>query len=135
MTDRRGFTLVEVVVSLILLAAGIMTVQLAVVRMAHQVNSDTRTLTAVQLAGDRLELIRADPQYTNLASTYDNSPSGEANVGGNTGLTRVTRVVAHRDSTRDVNGVHITDYTQITVTVTGTGLPVPVSRTVTVGSP
>ena len=135
MRNRQGFSFVEVVIALTLLAAGILTVQTAVVRMAHQVSTDTRTLTAVQLVGDRLELIRADPNYTNLKTAYDNSPGGETNVGGNPGLTRVTTVVQHRDSSKDTAGVHITDYTQVTVQVKGTGLLVPVSRSVTVGAP
>jgi len=135
MKQRRGFSLVEVIVSLVLLMAGILAVQTAVVRMAHQITSDSRVLTAVQLAGDRLEQVRADPQYVNLKATYHNSPTGEVDVGGNKGLTRVTVVSPYRDSTKDASGVHITDYTRVTVTVSGTGLTTPIARTVTVGSP
>ena len=134
--NRKGFTLVEVVVALVLLACGIMAVQSAVVRLVHQVNMDTRVQTAVQLAEDRLELVRVDPQYVNLHATYDNSPTGEVNVAGVTGLTRVTTTVAHVDTITDASGSkHVSDYTRITVLMKGSGLLVPISRTVTVGAP
>ncbi len=45
--NRRGFTLIELMISLVLLAFGIMAVQSATVRLVHQVTVDTRADAAL----------------------------------------------------------------------------------------
>ncbi len=125
---RRGFTLVEVIVSLVLLAVIVLTLQGAAVRLLHQSGTDTRTTTALQLVEDRFALIEADPGYATLETKYNGS---EPDVGGNAGLTRSTSIV----QTRTRVGSKYVDYKRVTVTVSGSGLSAPISRTVTVGAP
>lgn len=126
--NRRGFTLVEVAVSLVILAVGMLTLQSALVRMLHQTTVDTRADVALQLVKDRIDLVRIDPQYDSLNARY---AATETNAGGVAGLTRVTSILRTRDST----AAGITDYRRVTVTVSGRGLAKPIARTVTVGAP
>lgn len=125
---RPGFTLVEVMISLVLLAVIVLTLQGAAVRLLHQSGADTRTTTALQLVEDRFALIEADPSYATLETKYNGS---EADVGGNVGLSRRTSIA----QTRTRVGSKYVDYKRVTVTVSGSGLPAPISRTVTVGAP
>ena len=126
--DRRGFTLVEVAVALVILAAGMLTLQSALVRLMHQTTVDTRADVALQLVKDRIDLVRVDPQYDSLNTRYAGT---ETNAGGVPGLSRVTNIVRTRDST----ALGITDYKQITVTVSGRGMAKPLARTVSVAAP
>ena len=125
---RQGFTLVEVAVALVILAAGMLTLQSALVRMLHQTTVDTRADVALQLVKDRIDLVRIDPQYDSLEARY---AATETSPGGMLGLSRVTNIARTRDST----AAGITDYKRITVTVSGKGLQKPLARTVTVGAP
>ncbi len=126
--NRRGFTLIELMISLVLLAFGILAVQNATVRMVHQVTVDSRADAALQLVKDRLELVRTDPQYDSLETRYNRT---ETSPGGVAGLTRITNIVRTRDST----AAGISDFKQVTVTVSGNGLSGPIARTVSVGAP
>ena len=126
--NRRGFTLVEVVVALVLLAVGMLAVQSAVLQLVHRATQDSRAAVAAQLASDRLELVRADPRYDLLSARYS---ATETDVAGNVGLTRKTDILHVRDSTAK----GITDYQRVTVTVSGRGLSAPIVRTGTVGAP
>lgn len=126
--NRQGFSLVEVTVALVLLAAGMLALQEAVVRMVRQVSDDSRTASAIQLVEDRLELVRSDPQYDSLTARYTTT---ETSPGGVSGLTRVTAITRVRDST----AAGITDFRRITVSVQGSGLKFPISRTVSVAAP
>ncbi len=126
--SRQGFTLVEVLTSLVLLAVIVLTLQTAAVQLLHQSSTSTRSTTALQLVEDRFALVEADPSYATLEATYNGT---EANAGGNAGLTRTTSIA----QTRTRVGSKYVDYKRVTVTVSGTGLPAPISRTVTVGAP
>lgn len=130
-TTRRGFTLIEVllaVVILVLIATG----------TARFASEFTRTMTtssirivAASAAADRLELIRADPRYPRLAALYG------AGVGADTTgfpgfpqMRRVTRVV------RDTSGSSPRrDRTTITVRVFAPGLRDTVAVTAAIASP
>jgi len=127
-TSRGGFSLIEVITSLVLLAVIILALQTAALKLLHQSSTDTRTTTALQLVQDRFALIEADPNYASLEATYN---ATEPNAGGNTGLTRTTSIAQSRTRV----GTKYVDYKRVTVTVSGTGLPAPLARTVTVGAP
>ncbi len=125
---RGGFTLIEVITSLVLLAVIILALQSAAVRLLHQSSTDTRTTAALQLIEDRFAVIEADPNYAGLEGTYNGT---ESNAGGNGGLTRTTQITQNRTKV----GSKYVDYKRVAVTVRGSGLPAPVTRTVTVGAP
>ncbi len=126
--NRGGFTIVEVIASLVLLSVIILSLQSAAVRLLHLSATDTRTTAALQLIEDRFALIEADPSYPTLEATYNGT---ESNAGGHGGLTRTTRIA----QTRTKMGSKYVDYKRVSVTVTGNGLPAPVTRTITVGAP
>jgi prepilin-type N-terminal cleavage/methylation domain-containing protein len=128
MTARPGFTIIEVLVALMLLAVVLVGMQTATGRFVGTVAASDRQATAIQAAEDRIELIRTDPQYDQLENRYEKV---ETNIPEFPGFTRRTDISTVRDSSS--NGV--THYTRVTVTVTGQGLAAPVERTVTIGRP
>lgn len=93
-------------------------------RAVHVAATSDREHAAIQLATDRVEQVRSDPNYPKLDSLY---AATEASFPTLPGFTRTTRIV------RTTAGAN--DYKRITVTVTGPGLAVPVTRTVTVAAP
>ena len=127
MRVRNGFTMVEVIVSLVLLSIAVLGLQLVAASMLRQTSVSQVRLSAAQLAEDRVDLIKLEPNYGNLSSYV----ATENNITGFPRYTRRTTLLARRDST--VNG--ITDFKRITVAVTAPGLSAPIIRNVTVGAP
>lgn len=123
---RRGFTLIEVMMALVILLGVILGVAQTTARMVHTVVTGDQQLTAVQLAETRLEQIRLDPDYTDLETNYETTESSFPTL---TGFSRQT-AITHVGGTGKAE-----DYKKITVTVTGPGVGTPVSRSVTVGAP
>jgi prepilin-type N-terminal cleavage/methylation domain-containing protein len=128
MRRRDGFTLIEVIVALVVLAFVLLGGQAVAARMLFQITSAERQLAAVQLADDRIDFIRLDPQYDSLKVRYEKT---ESNLPGWAGATRPTR--QHRIQTTTSNGV--TDYWKITVEVAVPGLQDPVRRSLSIGAP
>lgn len=125
---RDGFTIVEVLLALVLLSFVVMGFQAAtgeIIRYSGQ--SDQQSL-AVQLAEDRLDLIRLDPDYAGIPARYAGVEEG---VATSAALTRTTRIVR----TRKQKPTGVLDYLTITVTVEGASLREPVARTVVVAAP
>lgn len=128
MVVREGFTIVEILLSLLLLSFVVLGFQAATGEIIHYAAQSDRELVAVQLVEDRLELIRLDPSYPALERRYEGT---EQSLTGFPGLTRQTTIV--RTVTQQATGV--LDYTRITVAVNGGGLRAPVARTIVVGAP
>lgn len=127
MKAQAGFTLVEVVVALMLLTTTVMGMQLLTGQMLRRMTTSQIQLSASQLAEDRLDLIRLDPNYTNLP-TYAGT---ENSIAGFAQYTRITTIVQQRDST----STGITDFRRITVEVRAPGLTPPIKRTLVIGAP
>ncbi len=128
MTDREGFTLVELMVALVLLVVVFGALQGAGARFAHHVVVADRTATAIELADGRVEEIRMYPNYPSIESTFAGT---ETDPDGVTGLQRAT-VVAH---TVDSTATGVVDYKTVTVTVGGQGLSSDVARTIILAAP
>lgn len=128
MTRRPGFSIVEVVVALVILAVALVGLQTATAAFLRRTAGGERAAGAAQLAEDRLEMVRADPVYAALEARYDGV---ENDLPGWDGYTRETSIVHERDST----AAGVVDYKRITVTVTGPGLTDPVARTTSVAKP
>lgn len=128
MIARDGFTIVEILLSLLLLSFVVLGFQAATGEIIHYAAQSDRALVAVQLAEDRLELIRLDPDYEALEARYE---TVEGDLPGFSGLTRGT--VITRTQTTEPTG--ILDYYRITVTVSGSGLRDPAARTLVVAAP
>lgn len=121
MSDRAGFTLMEVLVAMVLLGFALLGVQAAITdRFMRDVGHEDHRATALQLAADRLTEIQSDPQYTNLQSRYDGA---EDSVPGFPLYQRSTDVRA------------ATGHTVVTVRVVTPTLSDTVDQTVVVGAP
>ena len=125
---RGGFTLVEVVLALVLLGFTVMGFQAATGEIIHYAAQSDREAVAVQLAEDRLDLIRLDPTYEGLEARYEHP--GET-LPDYPGLTRETEIV--RIYREESTGV--LDFTTITVTVSGASLRDAVVRTIVIAAP
>ena len=122
----RGFTLIEVMVALTILLVVVTGLAGTTARTVHTVTIRDRQAVAIELAGHRLEQMRATPNYAGLEVTYAGTESA---LPGHPDFTRTTEVVR-------VGGIGLTDdYKKITVTVAAPGLPAPVVRTTTVAAP
>lgn len=125
---RAGFSLIEIMVALTLLAAVALTMAAATGTMASSTSRDGQILRGLDLVREQIELIKGDPTYRQMESRY----TGTEVIPGGEGFTRTTtirRVVAPGAGTR------VLDYKVVEVRVTGPGLLQPVIRTVTIGAP
>ena len=126
--NDRGFTIVEVVTSLVILAIAIIGLSSTTARLAKvAVGAEQRTL-ALQAVEDRISTIRLHPIYRQLDSLFTEVDSQVPGLPDYTRSTAVTRIIEPGDR----KGRYI-DYTRITVTVKGPGLTDPISRTVAIG--
>ena len=126
MSDRRGFTLIEVILALTILLVVMMMLANTTGRTVHIAATSANQQSAVQLVMDRVDQIRADPVYDGLDSTYARTETGFPSLPGFTRRTVIVRV----------GGVgQPTDFKRITVSVTGPGVVPAVTRTVTVAAP
>lgn len=126
--NDRGFTLVELIISIVILAVAILalgssTASLTTVAREAEVNA-----LAIQACEDRIERIRLHPIYQQLDSLYSESQSDIAGMAGFKRSTSITRII--RDGEREGKFI---DFTRITVKVEGPGLRSPASRTVSIG--
>lgn len=124
---RRGFTLIEVMIALVILMVVALGMAQLTATMTHTVTTGGRQQAAVELAEGRVAQIQADPNYAGLESTY---VATEANFATLPGFSRQT-IVQH--DTGSAGARH--DWKRVTVTVSGPGLLVPVSRSITRAAP
>ena len=126
--NRHGFSLIETLVALVLLGVVVLGIQGSTARMITQTTRSNTEILAMQLAEDRIDLIKMDPQYDSLVARYGTT---ETSIPYWPGFNRTTQLTARRDST--ANG--ITEWVKVTVTVIGPGLRIPFVRSVTIGAP
>ena len=124
---RDGFTLIEVMMAIVILLGVVLGMANVTGRMMHTITTSDRAAAALELAADRLEQVRLDPNYDGLEATYKGT---ESNFPTLPGITRTT-AITHTGGL----GKSGPDYKRVTVTVDGPGLLAPISRTVTVGAP
>jgi prepilin-type N-terminal cleavage/methylation domain-containing protein len=125
---RAGFTLVEVLLAVVLLSFMVLGFQAATGTIIHYGAQSDREGVAVQVARDRLDVIRLDPRYDVLESAYSEQAVA---VQSYPGLERTTLI----ERTYQTTTTGVLDYHTITVRVTGDGLRQPVSRTIVVAAP
>jgi len=125
---RRGFTLVEVVVSLLILGGVFLGLALFVSNMAHASTYSRLEDTAEDLVADRLETVKSATDYASIDSMFTSS---EATIPGSqyAGFSRQT-IVQH------VGGqpTDSVDYKLVTVIVTNPALPLAVRKTTAIAS-
>ncbi len=130
MLTRRsdaGFTMVEVVIALVILATAVLGLAASASRLAT--SAATAELQALALEGveDRLARVRLDPRYGGLDTLY---AGVDVDLFGVEGLTRTTTVV-HVQQSMPV----ALDYKRVSVSVTGPLITPPVSRQIIVAAP
>lgn len=124
---RNGFSLIEVMVSLVILTVAILGIQGVAGNMLGMLGTSERRALAMRLAEDRIGQIRLEQVYTNIGSY-----AGTENpVTGWPGFKRITTVQQLRDST----ALGITDYKKVAVTVSAPGIVKPIFRSITRGAP
>jgi prepilin-type N-terminal cleavage/methylation domain-containing protein len=117
---RKGLTLIEVLVSIVLLAGVLLSLGRFSGILARTTGSARITATAAQLVADRLETVKGAPRYTAVESLF---VATEANVAGFTGYKRQTLVT--RIGGQPADSI---DYKIVTVEVTNTALPKPIRK-------
>jgi prepilin-type N-terminal cleavage/methylation domain-containing protein len=115
---RRGMTLIEVMIALVILTGALLGMGRFITSFAHTTSDGSLSSTASDLVLDRLEQIKAYNNYANIAATYAGT---EASIPGYPGFTRVTQVLRTNTAT--------TDYTAVTVSVSNTSMLNPVKKT------
>lgn len=123
---RAGFTLVEVMMALVILAVVLLGLAATTSGFVRTVATSDLQTAAITLAEDRIATIQMDPDCARIDSVYAGTESNFATLRG---FTRRTDVVRVGGPGQPVN------HTRITVTVAGPGLSPPVQRTVTMAAP
>jgi prepilin-type N-terminal cleavage/methylation domain-containing protein len=126
--DRKGFTVIELIVSIVVLTTGILGLATSTSFMLRAAATSGLKAEVLQAVEGRISLIVMDPRYHTLDSIYSGD---ETDIPGLDGMTRTTAIV-HSKVLLDGR---YTDYKTVTVSVAGPGLAKPVSRTVIVGVP
>ncbi|HUL03146.1 MAG TPA: prepilin-type N-terminal cleavage/methylation domain-containing protein [Gemmatimonadales bacterium] len=124
MNNERGFTLIEVVIALTLLLVVMVGLVTMTGKTTNVAATGDRQEAAVQLASDRIDQVRSDPDYAGLDTTYGKTENSFPTLPGFTRTTLLVRTTAGSQ-----------DFKRVTVTVSGPGVNPAVTRTVTVAAP
>jgi prepilin-type N-terminal cleavage/methylation domain-containing protein len=122
--NRAGFTLIEVVIALGILATVVLMLAPSAQRFMSTTAKSQRRMQASAAAEAQIALVRMFPDYTGLVTRFDATENNTPRPG----WTRRTRVVRTGAGTR-------ADITRITVTVSGQDLDPPITRSVSIAAP
>lgn len=126
MRNRRGFTLIEIMIALVILALVVLGMATSTGRFIRVVAESDIQVAAIQLADDRIQTVLMDPNYGGLDTAYAGT---EASFPSLDGFVRTTTITL-------VGGIgQPTNHKRVVVTVTGPGLSNPVKRSATVAAP
>jgi prepilin-type N-terminal cleavage/methylation domain-containing protein len=129
MRARGGFSLIEVIVAMTLLAAVVLSLSAATARMIAAGTRSSRQTVTLSLVQEQLGRIAADPGYAALEGRYGGAETIVLAGATFTRSTAITRTYEPAESGRFV------DYKRVSVTVAGAGAEREVTRTITVGAP
>ncbi|MEQ8330074.1 MAG: prepilin-type N-terminal cleavage/methylation domain-containing protein [Longimicrobiales bacterium] len=125
-TPRRdGFTLVEVVISLVILSVAVLGMGVSASRLATVAATAELKALAIQAADDRIARVRLDPRYAALDSVYGGEE--ENVIGPNTSRTTQVRHIQETNPPLD--------YKIILVSVSAPFIGDPVTRQIVIGAP
>ena len=127
--NRQGFTIVEMIVSILTLTMAILGMGASAGYMMQAASGAGVKAEALQAVEGRISQIVMDPRYEVLDSLYGGT---ETNLPGLGGYDRVTKITQFRSQGQP--GRYI-DYKEVMVTVSGPGIVNGISRTMIVGSP
>lgn len=102
MMKRDGFTLIEVLIAVVVLTIAVTGLGQFMAKYQHSTSTSTMLSTMTTIAKERLELVRADPRYTQLASLYGGGASADTSgFPRYPDIQRTTTVVRQQSSSRD----------------------------------
>ena len=124
--QRRGFTLIEIMVAVVVLAAVLLGAGQFTARFIHTTAISQVTTVASDVATERMEMITTDPSYTTLGARWAGTTTGFPGYAAMTMTTTLQRITGNAPRR---------DYTVVTVQVTEPTLQNPVRLTSIVGQP
>ena len=130
---RSGMTLIEVIISVMILSGVLIGLSNFTRRFQHLTNNHDALATASELATARLEAVQLHRTYTTLVSTFNGTSETSATSSANPsmalypGYTRTTAVVRTGPTTS-------ADYVTVTVTVTQTATSTTVKKSVVIAA-
>ncbi|MGH7593548.1 MAG: type IV pilus modification PilV family protein [Gemmatimonadales bacterium] len=130
MTNRRGFTLIEILVAIVILTILALGVARFSALFGRALGNSSVRVVAAGVASDRLQLIRADPRYAGLVGQYNVGAGADT-----TGFQDYPRMRRITYLVRDRSGVPARDRTTVTVQVIDPSMPDTVSITSVIASP
>jgi prepilin-type N-terminal cleavage/methylation domain-containing protein len=123
---RRGFTLIEVMMALVILGVTLVSIARYNGQFLHTVSTSSVRTVAAEVARERIGLVDMDPSYNTLAATWGGTETGfpgYPNMVRTTTVNRVTGTAPPRD------------YTLITVRVTEPTMGPAIDVTTVVAQP
>jgi prepilin-type N-terminal cleavage/methylation domain-containing protein len=124
--ERRGFTLIEVMLAVVLLSIVLVSVARYTGQFLHTVSISTVRTVAADVARERIGLVDMDPSYTTLAATWAGTETGFPGYPGMTRVTTVSRVTGANPPR---------DYTNVTVRETEPTMGPAIDVTTVVAQP
>ena len=126
LAPRRGLTLIEVVVALMILGGVLLTLGTFTMRMSKATSTSQLRVTAAQLASERLETVKGAPRYSAIESLYVATEAVIANYPGYTRKTMVTHIGGGFSDTTDYKIVTVqVNYSQLSDSVRKTTVIAP----------
>jgi prepilin-type N-terminal cleavage/methylation domain-containing protein len=123
---RDGFTLVEMLLSIVVLAIILASVARYTGQYLHTVSTSTTRTAAAEVARERIGLVDMDPSYTTLAAAWAGTEIGFPGYPGMRRITTVSRITGNAPQR---------DYTIVTVRVLEPTMGAPIDVTTVVASP
>lgn len=123
---RRGFTLIEVMLAVVLLGITLVSIARYNGQFLHTVSTSTVRIVAAEVARERISLVDMDPSYTTLAATWSGTQTGFPGYPNMVRTTTVSRITGNAPPR---------DYTLVTVQVTEPTMGPAVDVTTVVAQP
>jgi prepilin-type N-terminal cleavage/methylation domain-containing protein len=133
--SRRGFSLAEIMVALVILSVIVMGLASTTITFMHETTVDYSRVRASTSADTRIAEIRGWPDYTAISATFAGVQSNYPEPG----WTRTTTVARDTSVTTGCGfptfpACPNNDITHVTVTVTSPTLSAPVSRSISIAA-
>ena len=120
---RRGMTLIEVILAVVILSGAMLGLSKFIRQFQHTTSDSTMQYLASDLATQRVEEIKAFTSYSTLVSTYNGVVETFVGNPVYNGFTRTTAAVRCSGCPNGTN-----DYITVTVTITGNTLTAPKTK-------